>query len=136
PSTRRIHGHSQPHHHGHEDLLVGSLVSPRPDDPATGSTGRDARIPSARSGRLAQLVERLPYKQEVGGSRPSPPTGREGLQNRLFYVGGAGSRLVRCSALGVHLGCSSLTRALIQQLRLAGGRAGLGFGGAPCSWRM
>src|SRR5262245_5756357 len=25
-------------------------------------------------GRLAQLGERLPYKQEVGGSRPSPPT--------------------------------------------------------------
>jgi hypothetical protein len=24
-------------------------------------------------GRLAQLVERLPYKQEVGGSSPSPP---------------------------------------------------------------
>jgi hypothetical protein len=27
-----------------------------------------------RRGRLAQLVERLPYKQEVGGSSPSPPT--------------------------------------------------------------
>ena len=26
------------------------------------------------SGRLAQLGERLPYKQEVGGSIPSPPT--------------------------------------------------------------
>ena len=26
------------------------------------------------AGRLAQLVERLPYKQEVGGSSPSPPT--------------------------------------------------------------
>jgi hypothetical protein len=26
-----------------------------------------------RPGRLAQLVERLPYKQEAGGSRPSPP---------------------------------------------------------------
>jgi hypothetical protein len=25
-------------------------------------------------GRLAQLGERLPYKQEVGGSIPSPPT--------------------------------------------------------------
>ena len=25
------------------------------------------------SGRLAQLGERLPYKQEVGGSIPSPP---------------------------------------------------------------
>jgi hypothetical protein len=27
-----------------------------------------------RPGRLAQLGERLPYKQEVGGSIPSPPT--------------------------------------------------------------
>ena len=25
-------------------------------------------------GRLAQLGERLPYKQDVGGSIPSPPT--------------------------------------------------------------
>jgi hypothetical protein len=29
-----------------------------------------------RRGRLAQLVERLPYKQEVGGSSPSPPIWR------------------------------------------------------------
>ena len=29
--------------------------------------------PSLR-GRLAQLVERLPYKQNVGGSIPSAPT--------------------------------------------------------------
>ena len=27
-----------------------------------------------RSGRLAQLGERLPYKQDVGGSSPSTPT--------------------------------------------------------------
>ena len=27
----------------------------------------------SRLGRLAQLGERLPYKQEVGGSIPSPP---------------------------------------------------------------
>jgi hypothetical protein len=26
-------------------------------------------------GRLAQLGERLPYKQEVAGSNPAPPTG-------------------------------------------------------------
>ena len=26
------------------------------------------------SGRLAQLVERLVYTEEVGGSKPSPPT--------------------------------------------------------------
>jgi hypothetical protein len=27
-----------------------------------------------RTGRLAQLVERLLYTQDVGGSSPSPPT--------------------------------------------------------------
>ena len=27
-----------------------------------------------QSGWLAQLVERLPYKQDVGGSNPSSPT--------------------------------------------------------------
>src|SRR5438132_10029783 len=30
------------------------------------------------SGRLAQLGERLPYKQEVGGSIPSPPIAQPG----------------------------------------------------------
>ena len=29
---------------------------------------------SGRKGRIAQLVERLPYKQDVGGSSPSSPT--------------------------------------------------------------
>jgi hypothetical protein len=28
----------------------------------------------SRRGRLAQLVERLLYTQDVGGSSPSPPT--------------------------------------------------------------
>jgi hypothetical protein len=32
---------------------------------------------AAETGRLAQLGERLPYKQEVGGSIPSPPIGRK-----------------------------------------------------------
>jgi hypothetical protein len=31
------------------------------------------------AGRLAQLGERLPYKQEVGGSIPSPPIAEYGL---------------------------------------------------------
>ncbi len=30
--------------------------------------------PSSDEGLLAQLVERLPYKQNVGGSIPSQPT--------------------------------------------------------------
>src|SRR5436305_14776448 len=39
----------------------------RPPEAAAGSI--------RRTGRLAQLVERLPYKQEVTGSSPVPPTG-------------------------------------------------------------
>src|SRR5581483_8572735 len=39
-------------------------------------------------GRLAQLGERLPYKQEVGGSIPSPPM-REGPGNGAFSLPGA-----------------------------------------------
>src|SRR5262245_42084921 len=31
--------------------------------------------PRRASGRLAQLEERVPYKDEVGGSSPSAPTG-------------------------------------------------------------
>ena len=33
-----------------------------------------ARGDKSRHGRLAQLVERLLYTQDVGGSSPSPPT--------------------------------------------------------------
>src|SRR5438034_7445302 len=33
-------------------------------------------------GRLAQLGERLPYKQEVGGSIPSPPITSQTLRGR------------------------------------------------------
>jgi hypothetical protein len=36
-------------------------------------------------GRLAQLGERLPYKQEVAGSIPAPPT-EEGPGNGAFLV--------------------------------------------------
>src|SRR5439155_2115304 len=40
-------------------------------------------------GRLAQLGERLPYKQEVGGSIPSPPT-QKGPGNGAFLVPSVG----------------------------------------------
>ena len=39
-----------------------------PDEHGAGGTIR-------RAGRLAQLVERLPYKQEGTGSSPVPPIG-------------------------------------------------------------
>jgi hypothetical protein len=38
-------------------------------------------------GRLAQLVERLPYKEEVGGSSPSPPTHKCLQRNHLLRPG-------------------------------------------------
>ena len=44
-------------------------------------------------GRLAQLVERLPYKQNVGGSTPSAPT-----REKSFYRCGAVVQLVRIPA--------------------------------------
>src|SRR5438445_9659400 len=39
-----------------------------------------------RFGRLAQLGERLPYKQEVGGSNPSPPTKEDISGNQRFSI--------------------------------------------------
>jgi hypothetical protein len=44
----------------------------------------ETRVPSARRGRLAQLVERLPYKQEVTGSSPVPPIAVNILQAGVF----------------------------------------------------
>ena len=38
-------------------------------------------------GRLAQLGERLPYKQEVGGSTPSPPIRKDPWKQGLFASG-------------------------------------------------
>ena len=40
---------------------------------ASGRRG-DKKPPKVQKGRLAQLVERLLYTQDVGGSIPSPPT--------------------------------------------------------------
>src|SRR5262249_53903245 len=45
--------------------------------PGAGSQGPAGRPPAAiikRSGRLAQLGERLVYTEEVAGSSPAPPT--------------------------------------------------------------
>ena len=44
---------------------------------------RCSRGTLGKPGRLAQLGERLPYKQEVGGSSPPPPT-RERLPLGFF----------------------------------------------------
>src|ERR1019366_7128829 len=62
--------------------------------PSPGTNNRRTATPNCRShsrphyhqppGRLAQLVERLPYKQEVGGSSPSPPIITKGLLSGLF----------------------------------------------------
>ena len=42
-------------------------------------------------GRLAQLGERLPYKQEVGGSIPSPPIEAQSGSSLGFHEGGLGN---------------------------------------------
>src|SRR5262249_292677 len=52
------------------------------------------RAPSSIVGRLAQLGERLPYKQEVGGSTPAPPTQRRPRERGLSCFQG-GRRAVR-----------------------------------------
>ena len=59
-------------------LLFGPLVKRLRHRPFTAVTG--VRFPyRSPFGRLAQLGERLPYKQNVGGSIPSAPT--------IFYFG-------------------------------------------------
>ena len=58
-------------------------------------------------GRLAQLGERLPYKQEVGGSIPSPPIGRAAARQCERLVAEARELLVVC---GDQAGRSPLRR--------------------------
>src|ERR671935_1706694 len=70
-------------------LLTRAILAAPP--PSTSGPGHGpfkavarVRIPLASPGRLAQLGERLPYKQEVGGSIPSPPiTGRRARARQL-----------------------------------------------------
>jgi hypothetical protein len=52
--------------------------APRPLDQEPGSALAATKL--CPEGRLAQLGERLPYKQEVAGSSPAPPTRRIPLQ--------------------------------------------------------
>ena len=51
-----------------------------PEGPA-----RSAGVRLEWVGRLAQLGERLPYKQEVAGSSPAPPT-KKGPGDRAFLL--------------------------------------------------
>ena len=49
-------------------------------------------------GRLAQLEERFPYKEEAGGSSPSAPTSEELTANCALVAGegyGCGATLLR-----------------------------------------
>ena len=68
-------------------IRPGSATASTP--PRSSSTSASATVRGR--GRLAQLGERLPYKQEVGGSIPSPPT-REGPGNRAFRVSEAATQ--------------------------------------------
>ncbi len=49
--------------------MLGSL-----DEAQVPRSGTAAKLAMERSGRVAQLEERLVYTEEVGGSSPSPPT--------------------------------------------------------------
>jgi hypothetical protein len=59
---------------------VASLAYGAPRNDALRSSFVGAISP--RKGRLAQLVERLLYTQDVGGSSPSPPTNFARLRNK------------------------------------------------------
>ena len=69
--------------HVFDDLKQHAFTPVQPDTLAKQKTSGSVDTPiqqwsnapsSRNSGWLAQLVERLPYKQNVGGSIPSPPT--------------------------------------------------------------
>src|SRR5205085_11199249 len=63
--------------HGAERRPVRGM-SPRPSHCGRGS------LPSATAGRLAQLVEHLPYKQGVACSSQAPPTLTTSTRPRSF----------------------------------------------------
>ena len=68
PASRTRRRKSEMRNHGPRGREALRSVADRAQAPAV-----QARL--SRLGRLAQLGERLPYKQEVGGSIPSPPMG-------------------------------------------------------------
>src|SRR4029077_12679566 len=77
---------------GNRDLreLRTDAAAVRPAGADGGPVSDRAQAPAAqatlsRLGRLAQLGERLPYKQEVTGSSPVPPT-QKGPGNGVFLV--------------------------------------------------
>ena len=88
----------------------------RPDRPS---------VPSRPSGRLAQLVERLPYKQEVTGSSPVPPTGEAPASTRLLVLG---DRLLVCWMTGMEASWKRLRaqRAWPRAARSAPGESAFG----------
>lgn len=62
--------------------MLGSMVKRLRHRPFTAVSG--VRFPyRSPFGRLAQLGERLPYKQNVGGSIPSAPTRNQAYPRNL-----------------------------------------------------
>ena len=57
--------------------------------PHRGASAFDSRVPrlSWARGRLAQLGERLPYKQEAAGSSPAPPTEKPAGKGSSLLLG-------------------------------------------------
>jgi hypothetical protein len=63
------------------------IVHPSREGAASYARLRQA-VSSAAPGRLAQLGEHLPYKQEVAGSSPAPPIPRIACNGAPFPQGG------------------------------------------------
>jgi hypothetical protein len=94
------------------------------------------------SGRLAQLGERLPYKQEVAGSIPAPPTRRISLQissrARRKLALRLGAELPQSQVLvrKRHLGGVVLPRSARLQPRAQRLRRPVSRPPAPCGHRL
>ena len=91
-----------------------STTAPLVPDPASSLAPPAVGEASVRPGpgRLAQLVEHLPYKQGVAGSSPAPPMGKRPAQAGFFFGrdGRGGERLGR------------LCKAILESCRDAGAR--------------
>ena len=68
-------------------IMPNSQAKPKFVSESSGSAKRNkVRGTNRRDGRLAQLGERLPYKQNVGSSILSSPTRNQDLLAQVFFI--------------------------------------------------